>query len=105
MDLSIFAVVDGNKKLRLNTIVEPDSVKIQEYYLIVHKEICKQSNRSVVIHIKSTENYFSIALIFASRIILTFLLGCALSSATLIDSYGSTNSTDWTSQLTGTQPI
>ena len=68
------------------------------------KEICKQRDRSVI-HIKSIENYFSIALIFASRIILTFLLGCALSSATVVDSFGSTNSTNSTSQLTGTQPI
>ena len=68
------------------------------------KEICKQRDRSVI-HIKSIENYFSIALIFASRIILTFLLGCALSSATVVESFGSTNSTNSTSQLTGTQPI
>ncbi|HJU79111.1 MAG TPA: hypothetical protein VJ599_06055 [Nitrososphaeraceae archaeon] len=33
---------------------------------------------------------------------MTFLLGCALTSATAVNSYGSTNST---SQLTGTQPI
>ncbi len=47
-------------------------------------------------------------MIFARRIILTFFLGCALSSATVVDSYGSTNSTNSTnstSQLTGTQPI
>ena len=65
------------------------------------KEICKQQDRSVI-HIKSIVNYFSIALIFTNRIILTFLLGCALTSATAVDAYGSTNST---SQLTGTQPI
>src|SRR5919106_137073 len=55
-----------------------------------------------VIHIKSIENYFSIVLILASRIILTFLLGCALVSATAIDSYGSTSSI---SQLTSIEPI
>ncbi|HEX6379442.1 MAG TPA: hypothetical protein VFZ60_10240 [Nitrososphaeraceae archaeon] len=36
---------------------------------------------------------------------MTFLLGCALSSATVVDSNGSTNSTNSTSELTGTQPI
>ena len=55
-----------------------------------------------VIHIKSNENYFSIALILGTRIILTFLLGCTLISATALDSFGSTNST---SHVTSTQPI
>ena len=55
-----------------------------------------------VIHIKSIKNYFSIALIFGTRIILTFLLCCALTSATAINSYGLTNST---SQVSGAQSI
>ena len=74
---------------------------MKKYYLNYIKQWNRRRHESVI-HIKSIENYSSIALIFGTRIILTFLLGCALTSATAIDAYGSTNST---SLVSGAQPI